>query len=568
MAAIAPDTMRIERPLASDDTAAMIGCLRQLGVAIACKDTLLEVTNNVKVVQNKDYKLNARLSGITMRFLLALSCTLPGMQTLYGHEGLNNRPIGDLVDGLRQLGATIEYLERDGFPPVRVTSTSLRPGTVRMPGGVSSQFFSAVLMVAPRIAGDITIEVIGEQISKPYIVMTIDTMQQFGVHVQNEQYRAYHVRGGQQYTMRRYEVEGDISSAAYFFAIAVLTHSTITVQNVNPQSKQADMQFLHILEQMGAEVTSGQQSITVHGHGVRALDVDMQDCPDQAMTVAALAACAPGTTIIRGVQSLRVKETERVVAVEHELAKLGITAESTPDTLTIHGGQPHDAHIDTYGDHRMAMAFAVLGTKLPGIVINNPGVVGKTFPGFWEALTNVTTAPPARNIVLIGMRGSGKNTIGALLAKRLGLDFIDIDKRVVLQTGQSIPKMVAEHSWEYFRDQESAAVLAASTQNGVVIATGGGTILRPENVTALREQGTLVLLTAPPRVLAQRIAGDANRPALTQQESLEAELTQVWNERRDHYQRAADLVVSTETNSPEAVAIEIERRLKTQGNDL
>jgi 3-phosphoshikimate 1-carboxyvinyltransferase len=311
------------------------------------------------------------------------------VQVLQGKEGLNKRPVGELVEGLRQLGAHIEYLGKEGFPPLRVSSPRLRAGSVKMDGSVSSQYFSALLMAAPLIDGALQIEVIGEQISKPYIDMTIDTLAQFGITVANQNYTTYTVAADQRYQATAYAVEGDISSASYFFAIAALTQSTITVRNVNPASRQADMKFLDILEHMGSIVTREKNSITVAGQGVRPMNVTMLDCPDQAMTMAVLAAFADGTTVIRGVQSLRLKETERVVAVERELAKMGIITESTHDTLTIRGGSPHTAAIDTYGDHRMAMAFAVAGTKLSGVTIRNPEVVSKTFPEFWEVLDSI-----------------------------------------------------------------------------------------------------------------------------------------------------------------------------------
>lgn len=388
-AALTKNSVMIEGPLVSDDTKAMISCLKTLGISLKEADDSIEVVGSIDSVADKEYNLDAHLSGITIRFLLALSCVLPGVQTLYGEIGLNKRPVRDLVDGLRQLGAHIEYLEKEGFPPVRVTSSRLNAGRVKMSGDVSSQYFSALLMIAPLIQGAMTIEVEGEQISRPYIDMTLDTMRQFGVVAENHNYKRYTVKSHQAYSSTFYKVEGDVSSASYFFAIAALTHSTITVHNLNPQSRQADMQFLEILAKMGSEIQYGDECITVRGHGVAQLDVDMEDCPDQAMTMAVLAAFAPGTTVIRGVQSLRVKETERVKAVEQELAKMGIYASSTHDTLTVHGGSPHGASIDTYGDHRMAMSFAIAGMCIPEVRINHPEVVGKTFPGFWRTLEEV-----------------------------------------------------------------------------------------------------------------------------------------------------------------------------------
>ncbi len=385
MAAMTRNVVEIVRPLISDDTEAMLSCLGALGVQSVRTFSGFRVGDNTPLSPHCTYDLDARISGTTIRFALALSCVMPGTKIVHGEAPLNKRPIKDLVDGLRQMGAHIEYTEKEGFPPLRVTSSSLKPGLVRLSGGVSSQYLSAFLMVAPLV-GEVTIDVIGEQISKPYIDMTIDTMRQFGVSVVNENYKRYIVPGGQQYTAREYFVEADVSSASYFAAIAALTQSRITLAHMNPGSLQADMGFFRILEKMGADVFYGENSITVVGHGVKALEVDMEDCPDQAQTLAVLAAFAKGKTVISGIRSLRVKETERVIAVETELAKMGIRTESTSDVLTIYGGEPKPATIDTYGDHRMAMSFAVAGTILPGMHINNPEVVGKTFPDFWDTL--------------------------------------------------------------------------------------------------------------------------------------------------------------------------------------
>ena len=377
---------RIEKPLWSDDTEAMLRCLEVLGVRTRRDALGIEILQSFSTKKDETYELDADISGTTLRFLLPIICVIPGTKLLFGKEGLNKRPIQDLVEGLRQIDARIEYVEKDGFPPLRVTSEGLQSAVIRMSGAVSSQYFSALLMMAPMIEGGLIIEVLGEQISKPYIDMTIDSMRQFGIPVVNENYKRYVVAGGEPYEKKAYTVEGDVSSASYFAAIAALTKSKITLTNMNPESKQADMGFFKILEQMGTLITYGKNGIVVEGRGVKPLEVDMENCPDQAQTLAVLAAFAEGTTKITGVRSLRVKETERVKAVEQELSKMGIKTESTDDSLTIYGGRPHGAAIETYGDHRMAMSFAVAGSVLSGMEIHNPEVVGKTFPGFWDKL--------------------------------------------------------------------------------------------------------------------------------------------------------------------------------------
>lgn len=388
LGALTQGKVLIKNPLFSDDTQAMLSCLNTLGIKSCVEDKNMVVEGWIGDVEDKEYILDADLSGTTIRFILALSCIVPGFKKVQGKEGLNKRPIGELVQGLRQLGAEIEYEEKEDFPPLIVRSSTLQPGVTKLKGDISSQYFSAIMMIAP-IIGDVTIEVIGNQISKPYIDMTIDTMKEFGAEVANNNYKKYIIDNGQRYDRECYLVEGDFSGAGYFFAIAALTNSTLKVKNVNPNSKQADIKLLDVLKRMGSVITIADNEITIQGGGVKALNLDMEDFPDQVQTVAVLAAFADGVTTIKGVRSLRVKETERVVALEYELKKMGIKTESTHDTLTIYGGNPHKAAIDTYGDHRMAMSFAVAGTKLEGMIINNPEVVSKTFPEFWNELNKL-----------------------------------------------------------------------------------------------------------------------------------------------------------------------------------
>src|SRR3989344_3235300 len=377
LATIAGKGTKILHPLISDDTKAMINCLKALGVKFSINKTLIEVLNSLGAIKGRNVNLDANLSGTTIRFLLALSTVLPGIKTLSGEASLNKRPIGELVDALKQLGAKIEYLEKKGYPPVRVLSSKLRSGTVKIKGDISSQFISALLMIAPLV-GEVNIEIIGNQSSKPFIDMTIVIMEKFGIRVNNLNYRKYLISDGQKYKTQKYTVEGDISSATYFFAIAVLTKSKVSVKNINPNSKQADMAFLKILEKMGSKVVFGKEEIVVFGKGVKALNVDMEDCPDQVQTLAVLAAFSDGITKIAGVKSLRVKETNRILAIKNELKKMGIKAKSSQNSLTIFGGNPKPATINTYSDHRMAMSFAVAGSLLSGMRINNPDVVNKT----------------------------------------------------------------------------------------------------------------------------------------------------------------------------------------------
>ncbi len=387
LAALTKNSVSLKNPLYSDDTEAMIECLKTLGIRIQTSPDKIVIESDISTVEEKAYELFARDSGTTVRFMLALLCIVPGIKTIQGSRRLNERPISDLVDALRQLGAEIEYCENEGNLPVKITSSSLSGSSVRIKGDLSSQFCSALLLISPWLPNGLNLSIEGPLISKPYVDMTLACMEEWGVKVEQNDgvYTAKH----QAYRAKEYVIEGDYSSAGYFFAIAALTKSTITLENINPTSAQADRKFLGFLEKMGSVVTYGKNRVTVEGKGVCPLSVDMEECPDQVMTLAVLAAFAKGVTQISGVRSLRYKETERVRAIKTELGKMGIRTEDTHDCLTIYGGEPHPAEIDTYNDHRIAMAFAVAGMHLDGMVIRHPEVVNKTFPAFWDVLRSL-----------------------------------------------------------------------------------------------------------------------------------------------------------------------------------
>lgn len=559
LAVLSKSEVKIMHPLISEDTLAMIDCLKKLGIKIIQKENLIEVKNDISAVKNHLYNLNAQISGTTIRFILALSTIIPGIKILSGQKGLNKRPISDLVDGLRQLGAKIDYLKKEGFPPIKVSSSNLNPGTIKITGYISSQYISAILMIAPLV-GDLTIEVTGEQISKPYIDMTIDIMKHFGVTVENENYGKYVIPGNQKYGIKKYLVEGDLSSAAYFLAIAALTKSTLTLRNINPDSKQADMEFLEILEKMGNKIILGRNEITILGKGIKAVIVNMVNCPDQIQTVAVLAVFAKGVTRISGIQSLRVKETDRVLALKKELKKMGIKTAATKNTLTIYGGNPRAAKIDTYGDHRMAMSFAIAGCKLSGMEIVDSDVVNKTFPNFWKILNSigVKTYPTSKNIVLIGMRGSGKTIIAKMISEKLNKKFLELDEMLVKKMNMTIDQIVKKYGWDFFRKKESEIVKEVADEQDLVISTGGGVVTRPENITALKKNGMLIYLNASLETLLKRIGKkigyDPKMPALTNQKNPKAEITYILNQREKLYRMAADQIIETDNLSPKQLA--------------
>lgn len=389
IAALSRNTVTLENPLDSDDTMAMINCLQSLGIRIKKTSNSVTVDGNLCSIEDKIYVLNAELSGTTLRFLLPVLCVIPGEKILKGKEGLNRRPVKDLVNALTKIGASITYLEKEGYPPLLIKQKALKEKKFAIKGSVSSQYLSALLMMLPIInGGKITVE--RGLVSKSYVDLTIQTMNNFGISVENDEYKTFSVEKNQRYgRIKPFEVEGDVSSACYFAALAALTKSSVKIHNVNAKSLQGDRMFLKILKDMGNEITEHNGSITVTGKQIRSVTVDMESCPDQVQTLAVLAAFAKGKTIVTGIQTLSAKETDRVLAVQTELKKMGIKTLSTKKTLTIFGGNPKGVEIDTYGDHRMAMSFALAGAKTSGVTIKNPEVVAKTFPDFWRNLEKI-----------------------------------------------------------------------------------------------------------------------------------------------------------------------------------
>lgn len=385
MAALTKGSVFLYNPLYSEDTEAMISCLRTLGLNIETLPDQIIVHDDLTVIQDKPYDLYVKDSGTTARFLLSLLTLVPGNKIIRGSARLNERPIKELVDALRLLGAKIHYLEREEELPLKVGSAFLLNNQeIVIDGSRSSQFFSSLLMIAPFLGG-VTLHSQGN-ISKPYREMTLRAIEEWGIKVRVRKDGSTFIPPNQKYNKKEYMIEGDFSSAGYFFAIAALTQSTFTLKNLNPQSFQADKKFLNILTKMGNEVDFFENEITIRGKQILPISQNMIDCPDQIPTIAILAAFTKGISRISGIRSLRLKETDRVLALKNELTKMGIRIEESHDVLTIYGGDPKPSIIDTYGDHRMAMAFAVAKAKLPGLKIRNPEVVHKTFPAFWEKL--------------------------------------------------------------------------------------------------------------------------------------------------------------------------------------
>jgi len=331
-----------------------------------------------------------------MRFLTAMLALGRGEYTIDGDERMRKRPIEDLLAALRALGGRAESLRGNGCPPVRVGGPGLRGGSARLRGGTSSQYLSAILLAAPQAPDGVEVEIEGPLVSRPYVDLTIDVMRRFGVHVETapdgpEPVR-FRVPPGRPYRACDLEIEGDYSSASYFFAAAAVTAGRVKVERLEPGSRQGDAQFVRLLQRMGCRVESGDHWVAVEGPGnLQGIDADCRAMPDIVPTLAVVALFANGPTRITGVAHLKVKESDRISGVAEEINRMGGDAAPAPDGLTIVPRTLHGARIETYLDHRMAMAFAVAGLRVPGVVVSNPACVSKSFPEFWDLFDRLTS---------------------------------------------------------------------------------------------------------------------------------------------------------------------------------
>jgi 3-phosphoshikimate 1-carboxyvinyltransferase len=396
MAALAEGTSTLKACSPSRDCAALITALRLLGITIETPspDTII-VTGGRSLLKPYCGTIDIGPAGTTMRFLTALCAGIPGAKIVVrGSERMHRRPIKALVDTLRQAGAHIDYLGFDECPPLHIhPSAPLRGEALSLDGTTSSQFVSALLLASPLFKDGLDLSIIGRQISTSYIDMTIQGMRDFGVFAECGDYKTIRVMPEQHYIARTYHVEGDASGASYLWAMAAVSGGTVTVKNINPDSAQGDIGFVRLLARMGCTVTQSADSITVSGPDrLQAIEADMELMPDTAQTLAVVAAFAQGNTTIRGLQTLRIKETDRIAALHTELAKLGIVSSTGADYLIVQGGMPHGAQIATYEDHRMAMSFAVCAAAIDGISIEEPAVVEKSFPSFWDTLAELGIA--------------------------------------------------------------------------------------------------------------------------------------------------------------------------------
>ncbi len=437
LAALAEGDTLVEDLLDSDDTRVMRNALLALGVSVEEEGAALRVLGCAGRFPRLQADLFVGNSGLSIRTLVpAIVASLSGCGDakaevrLSGVPRMHERPIGDLVDGLKQLGAQVVWLGQEGYPPLALQPAQLAAERVSVRGSVSSQFLTGLLQAAPLVARDkpLTIDVEGELISRPYVEITLNLMERFGVVVQRDGWSRFVVQPGQRYVSPgRIAVEGDASTASYFLAAGALGGGPVRVVGAGKRSIQGDVKFADALAVMGAEVVWGEDWIEARAPAsgrLKAFDLDLNHIPDAAMTLSVAALFADGPSTLRNIGSWRVKETDRIAAMAAELRKLGATVEEFPESLRVTPpARLHAAVIDTYDDHRVAMCFSLATLGGPYVRINDPMCVKKTFPEYFQTFAGIATPVPV--VAIDGPSASGKGTVAAQVARLLGFDHLD-----------------------------------------------------------------------------------------------------------------------------------------------
>jgi 3-phosphoshikimate 1-carboxyvinyltransferase len=459
LSALCQGTTVVHDLLDSDDTRVMLAALRQIGCGVDVQGTTVTITGLGGQLKHYDaIEFFMGNAGTAMRPLTAALAVLGGDFTLKGVPRMHERPIGDLVDALRLLGCSIDYLGNDGFPPLHIGQPSLKVNApIQVRGDVSSQFLTALLMALPLAARtqDIVIEVVGELISKPYIDITLNLLARYGIAVKRDDWQRFTIPQGCSYqSPGTIHVEADASSASYFIALGAIAEGDgIRIQGVGADSIQGDIRFMDAAAQMGAKITSGPNWLEINRGAwpLKGITLDCNHIPDAAMTLAVMALYADGPTTLRNIASWRVKETDRILAMATECRKLGATVEEGPDWITVHpleSRQWKPANIHTYDDHRVAMCFslAAFNADQVPVRIEDPKCVAKTFPDYFEALFSVSQAQ-TQDIPVIcidGPTASGKGTLASRVAQALGYHYLDsgalyrVTAYAALQAGLSL----------------------------------------------------------------------------------------------------------------------------------
>ncbi len=383
MAALADGRSQLHNSLWCDDTRYTAKALESLGATIKYTPAHIEVTGTAGRLICPTGPIFLDNAGTTMRLLTAVACLAHGTCVFTGDNRMHKRPIGELLEGLRPLGGMVESLEQKGYPPVRIHGSGLKGGRTLVDAKRSSQFVSAILLAAPYASQPVEVTVRG-LVSRPYVDITLEGMSRFGAEAGWQGDGTLRVEAPRNYKPGIYSVEGDCSSASYFWAAAAVTGGRILTLNVDRKSSQGDLALLKLLAKMGCQVKWSAKGVTVVGGSLQAIEADMRDMPDMVPTLAITAAFARGRSIISNVSHLRIKESDRLRAISAGLRRMKIQVEEKEDGLVIEGGKPQGASIDPYSDHRIAMSFAIAGLATGGVEIADEFCVNKSFPKFWE----------------------------------------------------------------------------------------------------------------------------------------------------------------------------------------
>lgn len=387
VASLANGVSKIKNPLLAEDQLNVINALRELGIKIEQKQGEIIVFGKGCKYSPLGEKLDIRESGVGMNFLSATTCLANKDIVLTGTERIKERPISGVVEGMRQLGCEIEYLEKKGYPPIKIKSSVIPGGNAKICGNKTSQYFSAISIASVCAEKDVVLDCIGNMREKPYIDITLEVMKSFGGKVEHNNYKQIKISSKEKYKGTEVTIEGDYSSASFFFLIAAICSSKVRVKGLNPNSVQGDKVFLNILKKMGCDLKFKENSVSVKGNNLNSIEYNMEDIPDLVPPTAIACAFAKGTSFLRGVGHLVHKESNRIHAIISELGKMGVSARFEKDTLIIQGSNKiKGSRINSHNDHRIAMSFAVAGLAVGEQEIENPKCVAKSFPDFWKKI--------------------------------------------------------------------------------------------------------------------------------------------------------------------------------------
>jgi 3-phosphoshikimate 1-carboxyvinyltransferase len=392
-AALAGGKSLLKSFLSCEDTLYTLNALREMGIDITIEGEDVSVTGTGGRFAGPPGKKEIFLgnSGTSYRLLLSIAALAKREFIFAGSPRMYERPVADLVSALNQLGTEISYLDREGYPPVYVNASGIKGGKVNINGNISSQYISSLLLAGPYASEGIEIDIKGGLVSRPYVELTLDVMRSFGIEITHEDYQCFMIQPGMTYKPSIFEIEGDVSSASYFWGAAAVTGGAVITENIHPMTTvQGDIAFLDVLEEMGCSVGRSDDSVIVKGGKLKGVETDMGSMPDVVPTLAAVALFAEGKTVIRNAHHLRYKESDRIKDTACELRRIGGQVEELEDGLIIHGGcELSGAEIDPHKDHRLAMSLAVAGIKVPGIRILDEHCVDKSFPSFWDMWDNM-----------------------------------------------------------------------------------------------------------------------------------------------------------------------------------